>query len=111
VSLDDHRPYVGLGLGRPGGPERSDAWAGALGETWPGFVPWQLGGAARDHEGWGDPVLGSAADLDWAVEPADWVLLAQWEGFPMATVYWTIPRQDLAVLRFDRVLVQMYANP
>ncbi|WP_207211729.1 hypothetical protein [Promicromonospora panici] len=111
VSLDAHHPYVGLALGRPGGLERNDAWAGAINDTWPTFVPWQIGGTARDHEGWGDPVLGSAAELDWAVEPADWVLLAQWEGFPMATVYWTIPRQDLAALRFDRVLVQMYANP
>lgn len=111
VSLDDHHPYLDVSLNDPAGPERLDAWSGAIGETWPEFVPWQLGGVARDHEGWGDPVLGSAAELDWAVEPTDWVLLAQWEGFPMATVYWTIPRQDLAALRFDRVLVQMYANP
>lgn len=111
VSLDDYHPYLAVSLGQPDGPERRDAWSEAIGETWPAFVPWQLGGVARDHEGWGDPVLSSAAELDWAVEPTDWVLLAQWEGFPMATVYWTIPRQDLAARRFDRVLVQMYANP
>ncbi|NUT46248.1 MAG: DUF1963 domain-containing protein [Saccharothrix sp.] len=75
-------------------------------------VPLQIGGNASDHEGWGDPVLGSASALDEEVDPReDWVLLAQWEGLPMATVYWTIPRQDLADRRFDRVVVQMYANP
>jgi hypothetical protein len=111
VSLDDYHPYLGVSLGEPDGPESWEAWSGAIGDTWPTFVPWQMGGVARDHEGWGDPVLGSAAEVDSVVEPTDWVLLAQWEGFPMATVYWTIPRQDLVALRFDRVLVQMYANP
>ncbi|MEV0892251.1 hypothetical protein [Promicromonospora sp. NPDC050262] len=60
----------------------------------------QVGGHAWDHEDWGDPAAGP-----------DRVLLAQWEGLPMATVYWTMLRQDLADLRFDRVTVTMYANP
>ncbi|MFE0818658.1 hypothetical protein ACFW40_15315 [Streptomyces sp. NPDC058807] len=44
-------------------------------------------------------------------DPDDWVLLAQWVGFPMSILYWTITRQDLAARRFDRVAVQVHANP
>ncbi|MFE0811078.1 hypothetical protein ACFW34_26870 [Streptomyces sp. NPDC058848] len=44
-------------------------------------------------------------------DPDDWVLLAQWVGFPMSILYWTITRQDLAARRFDRAAVQMHANP
>ncbi|MED7923860.1 DUF1963 domain-containing protein [Nonomuraea sp. LP-02] len=105
VSLPLHSGYHDLHF-------RSDlarVWDEAAAELRPArHVPLQIGGNAADHEGWGDPVRGSATVLE---GPEDWVLLAQWEGLPMATVYWTMPRQDLAELRFDRVLVQMYANP
>ncbi|GAA3953798.1 hypothetical protein GCM10022384_04110 [Streptomyces marokkonensis] len=45
------------------------------------------------------------------MDPDDWLLLAQWVGFPMSILYWTMPRQDLEALRFDRVTVLMDANP
>ncbi|WP_345588570.1 hypothetical protein [Streptomyces marokkonensis] len=45
------------------------------------------------------------------LDPDDWLLLAQWVGFPMSILYWTMPRQDLEALRFDRVTVLMDANP
>lgn len=57
---------------------------------------------------------GNSADPEASEEladPDDWVLLAQWVGFPMSILYWTITRQDLAARRFDRVAVQMHANP
>lgn len=114
VSLPLHGGYHDLHF-------RSDlarAWDEAAAVMRPArHVPLQIGGNAADHEGWGDPVRGSATALEDeegapdAPGPEDWVLLAQWEGLPMATVYWTMPRQDLAEPRFDRVLVQMYANP
>ncbi|WP_211240115.1 DUF1963 domain-containing protein, partial [Promicromonospora kroppenstedtii] len=74
---------------------------------------WALGGHAYDFDGYGDPAWGSA--FQWPSEPwsrpEDWVVLAQWVGVPMGILYWTITRQDLAARRFDRVVVQMYANP
>ncbi|MGW8528836.1 DUF1963 domain-containing protein [Nocardiopsis sp. NPDC055824] len=74
---------------------------------------WQIGGYAADFDGYGDPAPASAyseEDGQWP-GPGDWVLLAQWVGVPMGILYWTIPRQDLEARRFDRVVVQMYANP
>ncbi|MFC8003761.1 hypothetical protein ACFUCH_11600 [Streptomyces olivaceus] len=50
-------------------------------------------------------------DDDRDSHPDDWVLLAQWYGFPGGIVFWTIRRQDLVERRFDRVEVQMHANP
>ncbi|GAA1869861.1 hypothetical protein [Myceligenerans crystallogenes] len=78
-----------------------------------GSGEWRLGGHAFDHEGWGDPAARSAAlhEQTGRSEPGDWVLLAQWDGLPMASVYWTITREDLAERRFDRVEVCMYSNP
>jgi hypothetical protein len=110
VSFAPHEAYHDIRFGSA----VAKAWAEAVDEIWPPtHVPLQLGGNAVDHEGWGDPVRGSAAVLadECDVPAEEWVLLAQWEGLPMATVYWTIPRQDLATPRFDRVVVQMYANP
>ncbi|MER6325098.1 DUF1963 domain-containing protein [Streptomyces coelicoflavus] len=74
---------------------------------------WQLGGHAANFDDYGDPVAGSAEPDDEApLSDRDaWVLLAQWAGFPMSILYWTITRQDLAARRFDRVAVQMQANP
>ncbi|MFE2193043.1 hypothetical protein ACFXAQ_19740 [Streptomyces olivaceus] len=76
---------------------------------------WQLGGHAANFDDYGDPVAGSAHpeddDHDRDSHPDDWVLLAQWCGFPGGIVFWTIRRQDLAERRFDRVEVQMHANP
>ncbi|MEU3894797.1 DUF1963 domain-containing protein [Streptomyces sp. NPDC045251] len=74
---------------------------------------WQLGGHAANFDDYGDPVPASAAPEtgDQDTDPDDWVLLAQWVGFPMSILYWTIPRQDLAARRFDRVTVQMHSNP
>ena len=64
---------------------------------------------------YGDPVAGSAHpeddDHDRDSHPDGWALLAQWCGFPGGIVFWTIRRQDLAERRFDRVEVQMHANP
>ncbi|MEO3927846.1 hypothetical protein ABGB07_28845 [Micromonosporaceae bacterium B7E4] len=38
----------------------AQAWDEAVAEIWPpAHVPLQIGGNATDHEGWGDPVLGS----------------------------------------------------
>ncbi|MFD6443557.1 HEAT repeat domain-containing protein [Promicromonospora sp. NPDC060204] len=74
---------------------------------------WELGGHAYDFDGYGDPASGSAFQgpgEGWS-RPEDWVVLAQWVGVPMGILYWTITRQDLEVRRFDRVVVQMYANP
>ncbi|MEU2608453.1 hypothetical protein [Streptomyces albus] len=74
---------------------------------------WQVGGHAANFGDYGDPVAGSAVPEEgepFSV-PEDWVLLAQWAGFPMAILYWTITRQDLAARRFDRVVVQMHSNP
>ncbi|XKK38363.1 YwqG family protein [Nocardiopsis sp. ARC36] len=74
---------------------------------------WQIGGYAADFDGYGDPAPASAYSEEggqWP-GPGDWVLLAQWVGVPMGILYWTIPRQDLEARRFDRVVVQMYANP
>ncbi len=74
---------------------------------------WQIGGYAADFDGYGDPAPASAS-LEEGVRgtsPEDWVLLAQWIGVPMGVLYWTITRQDLEARRFDRVVVQMYANP
>lgn len=74
---------------------------------------WQLGGHAYDFDGYGDPARGSAFQEPGAghSRPEDWVVLAQWVGVPMGILYWTITRQDLEARRFDRVVVQMYANP
>ncbi|MFD6139242.1 DUF1963 domain-containing protein [Promicromonospora sp. NPDC060271] len=78
---------------------------------------WQVGGYAYDFDGYGDPARESA-DQECGREPGegssrpeDWVVLAQWVGVPMGILYWTIDRRDLAARRFDRVVVQMYANP
>ncbi|MEV0951245.1 hypothetical protein [Promicromonospora sp. NPDC050249] len=78
---------------------------------------WQLGGHAYDFDGMGDPAWESAGEEcgkepgERDSRPEDWVVLAQWVGVPMGILYWTINRRDLEVLRFDRVVVQMYANP
>ncbi|GAA1452046.1 hypothetical protein GCM10009602_52520 [Nocardiopsis tropica] len=74
---------------------------------------WQIGGYAADFDGYGDPAPASAYSEEGGQRPGpeDWVLLAQWVGVPMGILYWTIPRQDLEACRFDRVVVQMYANP
>ena len=91
--------------------------ARTLREVWShqtdGGGEWQLGGHAIDFEGWGDPVAGSAFPEggERFSDPGDWVLLAQWNGFFLGSLYWTITRQDLEARRFDRVAVQMYANP
>ncbi|MFC8084236.1 HEAT repeat domain-containing protein [Streptomyces sp. NPDC057340] len=91
--------------------------AETLREVWSeqtdGGGSWQLGGHAANFDDYGDPVAGSADPDDGELlsDPGNWVLLAQWAGFPMSILYWTIPRQDLAARRFDRVAVQMHANP
>ncbi|WP_399891273.1 DUF1963 domain-containing protein [Streptomyces sp. BBFR51] len=91
--------------------------AETLREVWSdqtdGGGSWQLGGHAADFDDYGDPVAGSADpdDGEPLSDPDNWVLLAQWVGFPMSILYWTITRQDLAARRFDRVAVQMHANP
>lgn len=74
---------------------------------------WQLGGHAYDFDGMGDPARESADQEhgDHDSRPEAWVVLAQWVGVPMGILYWTITRQDLEKRRFDRVVVQMYANP
>ncbi|WP_419707444.1 DUF1963 domain-containing protein [Promicromonospora sp. NFX87] len=74
---------------------------------------WQLGGHAYDFDGMGDPARESAGQEHGGHDsrPEDWVVLAQWVGVPMGILYWTITRQDLEERRFDRVVVQMYANP
>jgi hypothetical protein len=78
---------------------------------------WQLGGHAYDFDGMGDPARESAGHEcgeesgKRETRPEDWVVLTQWVGVPMGILYWTIPRQDLEVRRFDRVVVQMYSNP
>ncbi|MDQ0384523.1 hypothetical protein J2S54_001343 [Streptomyces sp. DSM 42143] len=86
-----------------------DVWSDRI----DGGGDWQLGGHAADFDGYGDPVAVAAyaAAGDRGTDPDDWVLLAQWVGFPMSILYWTITRQDLAARRFDRVTVQMHANP
>ncbi|MGW0085420.1 DUF1963 domain-containing protein [Streptomyces sp. NPDC003393] len=93
-------------------------YAETLREVWSdqtdGGGEWQLGGHAANFDDYGDPVAASAylEEDERFSAPDDWVLLAQWTaGFPMAFLYWTITRQDLAALRFDRVAVQMHANP
>ncbi|MFF1277009.1 DUF1963 domain-containing protein [Streptomyces marokkonensis] len=91
--------------------------ANTLREIWSaqadGDGEWQMGGHAANYDDFGDPVTDSAdPELGEPFsDPADWVLLAQWAGVPMAIVYWTITRQDLAARRFDRVAVHMFANP
>ncbi|MEU4981579.1 DUF1963 domain-containing protein [Streptomyces sp. NPDC021969] len=91
--------------------------AETLREVWSdrtdGGGDWQLGGHAANFDDYGDPVAGSADPDEEAhlADPDAWVLLAQWAGFPMSMLYWTITRQDLAARRFDRVVVQMHANP
>ncbi|WP_423464716.1 DUF1963 domain-containing protein [Promicromonospora sp. MS192] len=92
-------------------------WASVLQEVWSeqsdGGGEWQLGGHAYDFDGYGDPARASAHESsgEHRSRPEDWVVLAQWIGVPMGVLYWTITRQDLEAERFDRVLVQMYANP
>jgi hypothetical protein len=107
----------------PGGvaaSRRASRWhphAETLWDVWSdridGGGDWQLGGHAADFDGYGDPVAAAAyaAAGDQGTDPDDRVLLAQWVGFPMSILYWTITRQDLAARRFDRVTVQMHANP
>ncbi|GAA4712195.1 protein of unknown function (DUF1963) [Promicromonospora umidemergens] len=74
---------------------------------------WQLGGYAYDFDGYGDPARASAVPEPGEMfsRPEDGAVLAQWVGVPMGILYWTINRQDLQARRFDRVVVQMFANP
>jgi hypothetical protein len=110
------------GVGLPSCPVGDDALAlhphaETLQEVWSEQSDeggkWQLGGYAADFDGYGDPAPASAYAEEGGQGPGpeDWVLLAQWVGVPMGILYWTIPRQDLEARRFDRVVVQMYANP
>ncbi|GAB2482994.1 hypothetical protein GCM10027063_26390 [Promicromonospora xylanilytica] len=86
-----------------------DVWS----EQTDGGGEWQLGGHAYDFDGYGDPARASAVQEPGEnySHPEDWAVLAQWVGVPMGILYWTITRQDLAARRFDRVVVQLYANP
>lgn len=95
--------------GHPHAKVLQDVWS----EQSDGGGQWQLGGYAYDFDGYGDPARGSAHQGPGAghSSPEDWVVLAQWVGVPMGILYWTITRQDLQERRFDRVVVQMYANP
>ncbi|GAA2217447.1 hypothetical protein GCM10010413_01370 [Promicromonospora sukumoe] len=100
VTLPQHAFDAGLLARHPRAGDLREVWEDTRDDR-----PWhvrtlQIGGHAWDHEDWGDPAAGQ-----------DRVLLAQWEGLPMATVYWTMTRQDLEALRFDRVTVTMYSNP
>lgn len=74
---------------------------------------WQIGGYAADFDGYGDPApaSGGLMEVERSPGPEDEVLLAQWIGVPMGILYWTIPHQDLAECRFDRVSAWMYSNP
>ncbi|MGW8439261.1 DUF1963 domain-containing protein, partial [Nocardiopsis sp. NPDC055879] len=74
---------------------------------------WQIGGYAADFDGYGDPAPASGGLMEFGAGPGaeDEVLLAQWVGVPMGILYWTIPYQDLAECRFDRVSAWMYSNP
>ncbi|MCP2265594.1 DUF1963 domain-containing protein [Promicromonospora thailandica] len=100
-------------------PEADDEhpFAETLQEIWSDLTEdggeWQVGGHADDFDGYGDPARRSAdhGSGEHDTRPEDWVLLAQWYGVPMGLLYWTITRQDLRERRFDRVVVQMYANP
>lgn len=97
--------------------EAAHPFAETLQEIWAELTEdsgeWQLGGHADNFDDYGDPARRSASHgpSGARTRPEDWVLLAQWYGVPMGVVYWTIPRQDLESCRFDRVLVQLYANP
>lgn len=111
-------PGVSLPSCPPGAETRAEhPHARALQEVWSeqsdGGGQWQLGGHAYDFDGYGDPVRASAVPEPGEMfsRPEDWAVLAQWVGVPMGIVYWTINRQDLEARRFDRVDVQMYANP
>lgn len=76
------------------------------------FMEFQVGGYASDFDGYGDPVQDAARREREALGASEeWVLLAEWHGLPMATVYWVLPREDLVARRFDRVVVMMWANP
>ncbi|MDW5328913.1 DUF1963 domain-containing protein [Plantactinospora sp. KLBMP9567] len=90
-----------------------------------GWPPLRIGGYASEQDGWGDPVTQSTQTLahldELGIEggpvfeerprPDDWVLLAQWDGIPMGSMYWSITKQDMAARRFDRPLVKLWANP
>ncbi|MCV2457925.1 YwqG family protein [Streptomyces sp. ICN988] len=109
VSLPSTPPDDGMLARHPHAETLREVWA----EQTDGGGDWQLGGHAANFDDYGDPVAGSADPeaSEELADPDDWVLLAQWVGFPMSILYWTIPRQDLAARRFDRVAVQMHANP
>nr|WP_255672610.1 DUF1963 domain-containing protein [Glycomyces amatae] len=88
----------------------------AYGDDQEGFVEFRVGGYASDFDGYGDPVgyaarLEREAGVSSDAAAGEWVLLAEWHGLPMATVYWVMPRGDLVERRFDRVAVMMWANP
>ncbi|MBO0610092.1 DUF1963 domain-containing protein [Myceligenerans salitolerans] len=116
VSLPSTPPDDDMLARHPRAETLRDVWS----EQTDGGGTWQIGGHAANFDDYGDPVPASARKDAWDGDPGvpdgfsapeDWVLLAQWAGFPMAIVYWTITRQDLEARRFDRVVVHMHANP
>ncbi|MEU3730028.1 DUF1963 domain-containing protein [Streptomyces sp. NPDC033538] len=109
VSLPTTPPDAEMLARHPHAETLREVWS----EQSDGGGDWQLGGHAANFDDYGDPVASSAymEEDEEVPDPDDWVLLAQWVGFPMSILYWTMPRRDLAALRFDRVTVQMQANP
>ncbi|MFW6692202.1 hypothetical protein [Streptomyces sp. MAR4 CNX-425] len=109
VSLPTTPPDDGTLARHPHADTLRDVWSGQT----DGGGEWQVGGHAANFDDYGDPVAGSAypEEGERTTDPGEWVLLAQWAGFPMSILYWTITRQDLAARRFDRVAVQLHANP
>jgi len=45
------------------------------------------------------------------VGDVDWVRLTQWVGVTLGVMCWTIDRRAPEARRFNRVVVQMYADP
>lgn len=106
VSLPETKPDKELVAQHPHWWTMTQLWVEVISGDGDG---WQIGGHAADFDDQGDPALHSAREHGEAA--TDWVLLAQWAGFPMARVYWTIRRADLAAGRFDRVEVHTHSNP
>lgn len=90
-----------------------DTWWATYGDM-PSPASLRIGGYPRFSNNEEPPLLAAAVPAGGAgtcpeAAQDDWVLLASWNAHDIVevpdrvTVHWVIPREDLAVLRFDRV--------
>ncbi|MDU0291098.1 hypothetical protein, partial [Saccharothrix longispora] len=134
VSLPYHEAVElpeGQGHGPLPGHPRSEDLVEAWNRTHGDIAPWgslQLGGYSAEEAVFTDPVADAVSDAVQSVregrwtgpvsaDPADWVLLADWDagmdvtGWEGAVVHWVVQRDDLVARRFDRVFTTFFWNP